>query len=44
MNITKLNRRIVREMDVVVDGVPIIISLEPGGHVGFKISCYKAMH
>lgn len=37
MNLTKLNRRIVRETDVVVDGVPIIISLEPGGHVGLKI-------
>ncbi len=28
MNLTKLNRRIVRETDVLVNGVPVIISLE----------------
>ena len=37
MNLTKLNRRIVRETDVLIDGVPVIVSLEPGGQIGIKI-------
>ncbi len=36
MNLTKLERRIVRETDVTVDGTPLIISLEVGGQVGLK--------
>ncbi len=36
MNLTKLERRIVRETGVTVDGTPLIISLEVGGQVGLK--------
>lgn len=36
MNLTKLNRRIVRETDVLINGVPVIISLEPGGNIGIR--------
>lgn len=37
MNLTELNRRIVRSTNIAINGVPLIVGLEPGGQISLKL-------